>query len=47
MRAVDAEGLELLEPKEYTRGTATPKVLITLLLVVLAALAVVLVMFIL
>ena len=47
VRAVDAEGLELLEPKEYTRGTATPKVLITLLLVVLAALAVVLVMFIL
>ncbi|WP_348614528.1 hypothetical protein [Kocuria rhizophila] len=47
VRAVDAEGLELLEPKEYTRGTAAPKVLITLLLVVLAALAVVLVMFIL
>ena len=47
VRAVDAEGLELLEPKEYTRGSAAPKVLITLLLVVLAALAVVLVMFIL
>ncbi|MBO4145606.1 hypothetical protein QWJ06_02980 [Kocuria rhizophila] len=47
VRAVDAEGLELLEPRAYTRGTAAPKVLITLLLVVLAALAVVLVMFIL
>ncbi|RKQ36519.1 hypothetical protein [Kocuria tytonis] len=47
VRAVDAEGLELLEPAAYTRGSATTRVLLALLLVVVAALAAVLIIFIL
>ena len=47
MRAVDAEGLDLLEPRAYTRVASGTRVLLALLLVVIAALAVVLIMFIL
>lgn len=47
VRAVDAEGLELLEPRAYTRVASGTRVLLALLLVVIAALAVVLIMFIL
>ena len=47
VRAVDAEGLELLEPKAYTRGASGTRVLLGLLLVVIAALAVALIMFVL
>lgn len=47
VRAVDAEGLDLLEPRAYTRVASGTRVLLALLLVVIAALAVVLIMFIL
>ena len=46
VRAVDAEGLQLLEPKAYTRGSTTLRVVLVLLLAVVLALAVALVIFI-
>ena len=43
---MDAEGLQLLEPKAYTRGSTTLRVVLGLLLAVVLALAVALVIFI-
>ena len=47
VRAVDAEGLQLLDPGAYTRGSTTLRVVLGLLLAVVVALAVALVIFIL
>ncbi|MCT1616398.1 hypothetical protein [Kocuria marina] len=47
VRAVDAEGLTLLEPGAYSRGTSATRVLLALLVVVIVALVVALVIFVL
>lgn len=47
VRAVDAEGLTLLEPGAYSRGTSTTRVVLALLVAVIVALVVALVIFVL
>ena len=47
VRAVDAEGLTLLEPEAYSRGTSTTRVVLALLVAVIVTLVVALVIFVL
>ena len=47
VRAVDAEGLTLLEPGAYSRGTSTTRVVLALLVAVIVALVVAFVIFVL